>query len=90
MSVAETFDHGERRPDFKTPALKTTDTPKGPPANQNTDAVSLKTWIAVVGAALGPFLAVLTMQIVNSSLADIQGAIGTNLQACHGRIFPTD
>jgi len=80
MSVAETFDgKPERLPDFKTPALKTTDTPKGPPANQNTDAVSLKTWIAVVGAALGAFLAVLNIQIVNSSLADIQGAIGAGI-----------
>src|SRR3984893_2689186 len=38
--------------------------------------VSLKTWIAVVGAALGAFLAILNIQIVSSSLADIQGAIG--------------
>jgi MFS transporter, DHA2 family, multidrug resistance protein len=40
------------------------------------DAVSLKTWMAVVGAALGAFLAILNIQIVSSSLADIQGAIG--------------
>ena len=40
------------------------------------DAVSLKTWIAVVGAAMGAFLAILNIQIVSSSLADIQGAIG--------------
>ncbi|MDB5991618.1 MAG: Multidrug resistance protein [Herbaspirillum sp.] len=38
--------------------------------------VSLKTWIAVVGAALGAFLAILNIQIVSSSLADIQGALG--------------
>ncbi|NVZ24687.1 multidrug efflux MFS transporter [Pseudomonas gingeri] len=37
---------------------------------------SLKTWIAVCGAALGAFLAILNIQIVGSSLADIQGAIG--------------
>jgi DHA2 family multidrug resistance protein len=36
----------------------------------------MKTWIAVVGAALGAFLAILNIQIVSSSLADIQGAIG--------------
>src|ERR1700757_1961905 len=44
-----------------------------PPAE---DAVTLRTWIAVVGAALGAFLAILNIQIVGSSLADIQGAIG--------------
>jgi DHA2 family multidrug resistance protein len=40
------------------------------------DAVPLRTWLAVVGAALGAFLAILNIQIVGSSLADIQGAIG--------------
>ncbi|BBO13377.1 MULTISPECIES: MDR family MFS transporter [Bradyrhizobium] len=39
-------------------------------------AVSAKTWIAVGGATLGAFMAVLNIQIVNASLADIQGAIG--------------
>ncbi len=42
-------------------------------------AVPLKTWIAVVGAALGAFLAILNIQIVSSSLADIQGAIGAGV-----------
>jgi DHA2 family multidrug resistance protein len=54
-----------RRPDEAAPAAR--------PAE---DAVPLKTWIAVVGAALGAFLAILNIQIVSSSLADIQGAIG--------------
>jgi DHA2 family multidrug resistance protein len=50
------------------------------PANTNMPAeVSFKTWLAVVGAALGAFLAVLNIQIVNSSLADIQGAIGAGI-----------
>ncbi len=39
-------------------------------------ATSAKTWIAVIGATLGAFMAVLNIQIVNASLADIQGAIG--------------
>jgi len=39
-------------------------------------SASLKTWIAVIGATLGAFMAVLNIQIVNASLADIQGAIG--------------
>ena len=39
--------------------------------------VTTKTWVAVVGACLGAFLAILNIQVVSSSLADIQGAIGT-------------
>jgi MFS transporter, DHA2 family, multidrug resistance protein len=40
-------------------------------------AVPLKTWIAVVGATLGAFLAVLNIQITNASLPYIEGGIGT-------------
>jgi DHA2 family multidrug resistance protein len=36
-------------------------------------------WIAVIGATLGAFMAVLNIQIVNASLADIQGAIGAGI-----------
>jgi MFS transporter, DHA2 family, multidrug resistance protein len=54
-----------RRPDQAAPAARPVE-----------DVVPLKTWIAVVGAALGAFLAILNIQIVSSSLADIQGAIG--------------
>ncbi|MGZ2482583.1 DHA2 family multidrug resistance protein [Rhizobium pisi] len=36
----------------------------------------LRTWAAVVGSTLGAFMAVVNIQIVNASLADIQGAIG--------------
>jgi DHA2 family multidrug resistance protein len=43
------------------------------------EAVSAKTWVAVTGAALGAFLAILNIQIVSSSLADIQGAIGAGV-----------
>jgi len=39
-------------------------------------ATSVRTWIAVLGSVLGAFMAVLNIQIVNASLADIQGAIG--------------
>jgi len=41
--------------------------------------VSAKTWLAVVGATLGAFMAVLNIQIVNASLADIQGGIGAGI-----------
>ena len=56
--------------------------PQPQPANDNIERetkVSAKTWLAVIGAALGAFLAVLNIQIVNSSLADIQGAIGAGI-----------
>ncbi len=33
----------------------------------------LKMWSAVIGSTLGAFMAVLNIQIVNASLADIQG-----------------
>jgi DHA2 family multidrug resistance protein len=42
-------------------------------------AVSSRTWLAVAGATLGAFMAVLNIQIVNASLADIQGAIGAGI-----------
>jgi MFS transporter, DHA2 family, multidrug resistance protein len=41
--------------------------------------VSPKTWLAVTGATLGAFMAVLNIQIVNASLADIQGGIGAGI-----------
>src|ERR1700753_4035740 len=44
-----------------------------------TPAVSARTWIAVLGATLGAFMAVLNIQIVNASLADVQGAIGAGI-----------
>ncbi len=43
------------------------------------ETVPLRTWIAVVGSTLGAFMAVLNIQIVNASLADIQGAIGAGI-----------
>jgi MFS transporter, DHA2 family, multidrug resistance protein len=46
-----------------------------PPAGE--EAVSAKTWIAVGGALLGAFMAVLDIQITNSSLPDIEGGIST-------------
>src|SRR5690242_14319508 len=49
------------------------------PTTDATPAVSAKTWIAVIGATLGAFMAVLNIQIVNASLADIQGAIGAGI-----------
>ncbi|PXB85213.1 EmrB/QacA family drug resistance transporter, partial [Pseudomonas aeruginosa] len=36
-------------------------------------------WIAVLSAMLGAFMAVLDIQITNSSLKDIQGALAATL-----------
>src|SRR6201995_3159106 len=49
------------------------------PAAPATPSVSAKTWLAVIGATLGAFMTVLNIQIVNASLADIQGAIGAGI-----------
>src|SRR5262245_1096678 len=49
------------------------------PAQAATGAATmsaLKMWTAVIGSTLGAFMAVLNIQLVNASLADIQGAIG--------------
>jgi MFS transporter, DHA2 family, multidrug resistance protein len=66
--------------------LDTTSSPAvtGPAAAPTAPAVSAKpvsirTWIAVIGATLGAFMAVLNIQIVNASLANIQGAIGAGI-----------
>ncbi|ABE64012.1 Drug resistance transporter EmrB/QacA subfamily [Nitrobacter hamburgensis X14] len=53
-----------------TPAARSSQAPSAP---------SFRTWIAVFGATLGAFMAVLNIQIVNASLADIQGAIGAGI-----------
>jgi len=80
MSIAETYENRALAPHTLTRASDLTTTPaKQNAANQNADAVSFKTWMAVTGATLGAFLAVLNIQVVNSSLADIQGAIGAGI-----------
>ena len=45
-------------------------------ASKQAAASGVRMWVAVVGATLGAFMAVLNIQIVNASLADVQGAIG--------------
>jgi DHA2 family multidrug resistance protein len=47
--------------------------------NASTQTVSARTWIAVIGANLGAFMAILNIQIVNASLANVQGAIGAGI-----------
>lgn len=65
-----------RQPTLNTASAANLPAPLAAPA---TPAVSAKTWIAVIGATLGAFMAVLNIQIVNASLADIQGAIGAGI-----------
>lgn len=43
------------------------------------ERADLKTWIGVLGAVLGAFMAVLNIQITNASLAQIQGGIGAGI-----------
>lgn len=44
------------------------------------DQASLSDWLAVAGAILGAFTAILDIQITNSSLANIEGAIGASAE----------
>jgi DHA2 family multidrug resistance protein len=46
-------------------------------------------WIAVMSVMLGAFMAVLDIQITNSSLKDIQGALSATLEKAHGFPPPT-
>jgi DHA2 family multidrug resistance protein len=43
------------------------------------ETVPVGTWLAVIGATLGAFMAVLNIQITNAALPDIQGAIGAGI-----------
>jgi MFS transporter, DHA2 family, multidrug resistance protein len=49
------------------------------PTAQSGEEVSFKTWVAVIGSTIGAFLAILNIQVVGASLADIQGGIGAGL-----------
>lgn len=48
-------------------------------AMQASRPLVLRDWIGVMGGILGAFMAVLDIQITNSSLADIQGALGASI-----------
>src|SRR5580692_11314239 len=43
------------------------------------DRASLTSWIAVLASMIGAFMAILNIQIVNASLLDIEGGIGTGV-----------
>lgn len=50
-----------------------------PPPVLAQETVSPRAWIGTLGAMLGAFMAVLDIQITNSSIRDISGAIGASL-----------
>ncbi len=49
------------------------------PQGAISDVVPIKNWLAVIGSAIGAFMAVLDIQITSSSLRDIQGALGASV-----------
>ncbi|BEU28469.1 DHA2 family efflux MFS transporter permease subunit [Paraburkholderia sp. 22B1P] len=51
-------------------------TPHSAPGISGTETVPTKTWLAVFGAALGAFIAILNIQIIASCLANVEGGIG--------------
>lgn len=51
-----------------------------PEQTPRSEQVTLKTWIGLMGAMLGAFMAVLDIQITNSSLQEIQAALGASLE----------
>jgi DHA2 family multidrug resistance protein len=64
------------------PAAETSRSPHvkaAQPQPAPSETVAFTTWLAVIGANLGAFLAILNIQIVNSALLDIQGAIGAGI-----------
>ena len=67
----------------RVPVLPTV--PSAPPpgtaplATDAAEQVSFKTWVAVIGSTVGAFLAILNIQVVGASLADIQGGIGAGI-----------
>ena len=52
---------------------------KSEPASVNPERASVTTWIAVLAAMIGAFMAILNIQITNASLLNIEGGIGTGV-----------
>ncbi|RLV61331.1 DHA2 family efflux MFS transporter permease subunit [Parashewanella curva] len=49
------------------------------PADEN-ESVSVRQWIAIIGGLIGAFMAILDIQITNSSLQNIQGALSATIE----------
>ena len=60
-------------------ASRTSNTTANAPSQINPDRASTVTWIAVLAAMIGAFMAILNIQITNASLLDIEGGIGTGV-----------
>jgi MFS transporter, DHA2 family, multidrug resistance protein len=54
-------------------------TPALPASQAASDRASVTTWIAVLAAMIGSFMAILNIQITNASLLNIEGGIGTGV-----------
>src|SRR5437660_12277154 len=52
-------------------------TPALPASQAASERASAATWIAVLAAMIGSFMAILNIQITNASLLNIEGGIGT-------------
>ena len=63
------------------PAVSRTAAPAGTASSPAPalEEVSFRTWVAVIGSTIGAFLAILNIQVVGASLADIQGGIGAGV-----------
>ena len=59
-------------------ATTTTNPSSKPASRSSSDAVDLKTWIAVLGTLLGCFMAVLDIIVTNSSLKEIAGTLAAS------------
>ncbi len=67
------------QPTLNAASADISDPPQTNATPDNAPAISTKTWLAVIGSTLAAFMAVLNIQIVNASLADVQGAIGAGI-----------
>jgi DHA2 family multidrug resistance protein len=51
----------------------------GAPPVAHADKASVTAWVAVLASMIGAFMAILNIQIINASLLDIEGGIGTGV-----------
>src|SRR5258707_4172932 len=65
-------------PSVSPSALPTSRTASDRPA-ADPNRASMTTWIAVLAAMIGSFMAILNIQITNASLLNIEGGIGTGV-----------
>lgn len=46
----------------------------------NTDKISLRTWVAVLGSVVGCFMAGMNVHVTNASLPDVRGSLGATFE----------